>query len=284
MSYDTITVRPIAGALGAEVSGVDLTALGNQAFSEIHRAFLEHQVLYFDGQPLGDDQLEALTLRFGPFSKTKFVEGMPGHPDIIEVRKDADEVGVRNFGGSWHSDFSFQELPPAVTFLSARTLPPVGGDTVFADMYGAYDALSDGMKALLDGRDALHSAKRSYGANGRFARDPSATRMTVHPSAEGDIEMPHPIVRTHPETGRKALFINSVYTIRLDGMTAEESAPILNFLYEHATRPEFTCRIRWGENGLTIWDNRCVQHNAVNDYHGHLRIMHRTTSAGDRPV
>lgn len=284
MASEAISVRPIAGALGAEVSGVDLTDLGNQAFSEIHQALLDHQVLYFDDQPLDDDQLEALTRRFGPFGVTPFVEGMADHPDIIEVRKDADEVGGLNFGGRWHSDFSFQEAPPSLTILSARTVPDAGGDTLYADMYSAYDALSDGMKAMLSDLRAMHSAKRSYGSQGRFATQPNASRMPVHPSAEGDAELAHPIVRTHPETGRKALYINAVYTVRLEDMTEEESAPILNFLCDHSTRPEFTCRIRWGEKGLAIWDNRCTQHYALNDYHGHARIMHRTTCAGDKPV
>lgn len=284
MAHETIAVRPLAGALGAEVSGVDLTNPGNQAFSEVHQALLDHQVLYFGDQPLDDDQLESLTQRFGPFGVTPFVEGMPDHPDIIEVRKDADEVGALNFGGRWHSDFSFQEAPPSLTLLSARTVPEAGGDTLYADMYAAYDALSDGMKALLEGRRAMRSAKRSYGSQGRFAVDPNATRMPVNASADGDTELPHPIVRTHPETGRKALYVNAVYTVRLEGMTEAESASILDYLHEHSTRPEFTCRIRWGEHGLAIWDNRCTQHYAVNDYHGHTRIMHRTTCAGDVPV
>lgn len=282
MSYETIEVRPMAGALGAEISGVDLTRLGNQAFSEIHRAFLEHQVLYFDDQPLDDDQLEAFTLRFGPFGKKPFIDGVPGHPNIIAVRKDADETGI-NFGGRWHSDFSFQEIPPDATFLSARTVPEVGGDTLFADMYGAYETLSPGMKALLEGRRAMHTAKRSYGSGGRYT-NANATRMTVHPSDDANSEVAHPIVRTHPETGRKALYVNFVYTLRLEGMTEAESAPILNYLYTHSTRPEFTCRIRWSTTGLTVWDNRCTQHYALNDYHGHTRIMHRTTCAGTRPV
>lgn len=284
MGSATIQVHPIAGALGAEVTGVDLTNLGNQAFSDVHKALLDHQMLYFDDQPIDDNQLEALTQRFGPFGITPFVEGMPNHPDIIEVRKDADEVGSLNFGGRWHSDFSFQEAPPSLTFLSARTTPDAGGDTLYADMYGAYDALSDGMKALLEGHRAMHSAKRSYGSQGRFATQPSASRMPVHPSSDGDVELAHPIVRTHPETGRKALYVNAVYTVRLEGMTEEESAPILNFLYDHSTRPEFTCRIRWGKKGLAIWDNRCTQHYALNDYHGHARIMHRTTCVGDKPI
>ena len=283
MDYETIAVRRIAGALGAEVSGVDLTDLGNQTFSEIHRALLDHQVLYFDDAPLDDDQLEALTLRFGPFGETPFVACMPDHPNIIEVRKDADEVGGINFGGRWHSDFSFQETPPSLTLLNARAVPDAGGDTLYADMYGAYEALSDGMKEMLEDLRAMHSARRSYGTGGRFTANPNLTRMTVRPGPEADAEVAHPIVRTHPETGRKALYVNFVYTVRLEGMTEEESAPVLNVLFEHATRPEFTCRVRWSGTGLAIWDNRCTQHYAVNDYHGQARIMHRTTCAGDVP-
>ena len=283
MAYETIEVRPMAGALGAEIAGVDLTNLGNQAFSEIHQALLDRQVLYFGDAPLDDDQLEAFTLRFGPFGDTPFVACMPDHPNIIEVRKDADESGI-NFGGRWHSDFSFQETPPSLTLLNARTVPEAGGDTLYADMYSAYDALSDGMKTMLEGRRAVHSARRSYGTGGRFTANPNLTRMTVHPSKEGDAELSHPIVRTHPETGRKALYVNAVYTVRLEGMTDIESAPILDYLYAHSTRPEFTCRVRWGEHGLAIWDNRCTQHYAVNDYHGQARLMHRTTCAGTKPV
>ena len=284
MAYETIDVRPMAGALGAEVFGVDLTDLSNQTFTEIHRALLNHQLLYLDDQPLDDDQLETLTQRFGPLGITPFIEGILDHPDVIEVRKDADEVDTPNFGGRWHSDFSFQEAPPSLTLLSARLIPKTGGDTLFADMYGAYDSLSAGMKAVLEGRCAMHSAKRSYGTDGRFAKDPNATRMAVNPSPEGDAELPHPIVCTHPETGRKALYVNSVYTVRLEGMTEAESAPLLGFLYKHATRPELTCRIRWGEKGLAIWDNRCTQHYAINDYHRQARIMHRMTCAGTKPV
>ena len=283
MAYETIEVQPMAGALGAEISGAELTNLTNQAFREIHKALLEHQVLYFEDVSLDDDQLEAFTLQFGPFGDTPFVACMPNNPNIIEVRKDADETGI-NFGGRWHSDFSFQEIPPSLTLLNAYTVPAVGGDTLYADMYSAYETLSDGMKTMLEGRRAIHSARRSYGTGGRFTSNPNLTRMPVNPSPEADAEVAHPIVRTHPETGRKALYVNAVYTVRLEGMTETESAPVLGFLCNQSTRPELTCRVRWGERGLVVWDNRCTQHYAVNDYHGHARLMHRTTCAGTKPV
>ena len=283
MSYQKIDVRPIAGSLGAEVHGVDLSQqLDNQTTDEIHRAFLENLVIFFRDQDISPEQQVAFTRKFGPYGPVPFVKPLDGHPEIIAVVKEADETTTANFGGTWHSDFSFQVEPPLGSVLYALETPAYGGDTMFANMYQAYDALSDGMKEMLDGLIAVHSATNAYGTRARY--DLNALRsMEIETGVEGDAEMEHPVVRTHPETGRKCLFVNPVYTIRFKGMTARESAPLLTYLCEHSVRPEFTCRFRWRDKSLALWDNRCTQHLALNDYPGFRREMHRTTIAGDRP-
>jgi taurine dioxygenase len=283
-AYETIQVRPVAGGCGAEIAGVDLSKpLGNQTFSEIHRAFLEHSVIFFRDQNLTPEDQEAFTLRFGPFGRTDYVKTLPDHPNIIAVIKEADERTAFNFGGVWHSDFSYQECPPMATILYGREVPPYGGDTMFANGYLAYEALSDGLKRTLEGMRAVHSARRSYGSKGSYAKK-RLKSMDITADETGDAELDHPVIRTHPETGRKALFVNPVYTIRFAGWTEAESKPLLNFLFAHSQRPEFTCRFRWTKGALAMWDNRCLQHLALNDYDGFRREHHRTTVAGDRPV
>jgi len=283
-SYETIRVRPIAGSCGAEIEGVDLSKpLGNHAFAEIRRAFVENAVIFFRGQELTPAQQEAFTLRFGPFGRTDFVKTLDDHPNIIAVIKEADERTPFNFGGTWHSDFSYQERPPMATILYGRDVPPHGGDTLFASMYLAYETLSDGLKKTLEGLRAVHSARRSYGSKGTYSRA-RLKGMQISAGEEGDGEWEHPVIRTHPDSGRKALFVNQVYTIRFAGWTEAESKPLLDFLYAHSVRPEFTCRFRWEKGSLAMWDNRCLQHFALNDYHGFRREHHRTTLAGEVPA
>lgn len=284
MNYETIEVRPIAGALGAEVLGADLsTPLGNQAFAEIHQAFLDHQVIFFRDQTLTPEQQKAFTHRFGPFGETPFVTTLPDHPEIIEVVKEADDRTAYNFGGNWHSDFSFQPQPPMATVLYSREVPPYGGDTLFANMYLAYETLTPGMRRIADDLIGIHSARRSYSPAAQYQHDQlSSMDVKTDDSAYETVE--HPIVRTHPETGRKALFVNKVYTVGLKDFSKTEGAALLDLLCRHAERPELTCRFSWTEGALAMWDNRCVQHFAVNDYDGYRRVMHRTTIAGERPV
>jgi len=280
--YSHISVKPITGVLGAEIEGVDLTEMVPDAvFAEVQQAFNDHGVMVFRDQHISIEDQKRFTSRWGAFGFEPYVETMPDHPEVIEVLKEASEHG-KNFGGSWHSDWSFQETPPRITMLHAKEVPPVGGDTCFANMYVAYETLSQGMRDLLDGLNVVHSARRPYGVDNRlFGTEKRA--MKIINTEEAHAELTHPAVRTVPETGRKALFVNPVYAIRFENMTEAESRPLMDFLHAHATKIDFTCRVRWQAGTLTMWDNRCVQHNAMNDYHGYRRLLHRTTVKGERP-
>jgi taurine dioxygenase len=285
MSYRRIEVRPVTGALGAEIGGVALEGpLDDEALGEIRRALVDHQVIFFRDQRLGPEQQVALTARFGPIARMPFIEPMPDHPDVIAVLKEAEERNISTFGGTWHSDFSFLPEPPMGSLLYALEVPECGGDTLWADMYRAYEALSPGLRNLLDGMAAIHSGA-PYGTTAPPPPDlavSSSVKMSRGDPA-ADIETEHPVVRVHPESGRRALFVNPVYTLRFKDMTAEESGPLLGFLYAHATRPEFTCRFQWRAGSVAFWDNRCTLHLAINDYDGRRRLLHRTTVAGERP-
>jgi taurine dioxygenase len=275
----------MAGALGADVTGIDLSlALDDAIFAAIERALHEYLVIFFHGQTLTPEQQLAFTRRFGPVSRSPYIKHMDEHPDIIAVLKEADERKISTFGNAWHSDFSFLEEPPMGSVLYAREVPSHGGDTLFANMYAAYEALSPGLRRVLDGLNAVHTGK-PYGVGG-VPQDLAVSRsIGIERNNPGaDREVAHPTVRVHPATGRKALFVNSIYTTRFEGMTAAESKPLLDFLYAHATQPEFTCRLRWRRGDLAVWDNRCTLHYAVNDYDGARRLMHRTTIKGERPV
>jgi taurine dioxygenase len=274
----TLDIRPIAGALGAEIHGIDLDiGLDAQAIAAIRQALLDHLVIFFREQRLPPDGFLAFARRFGQPVEYPFVKGIEGYPEIIAVTKREDERV--NFGGIWHSDTTYLAEPPMGTMLIARAVPRYGGDTLFANMYLAYETLSDGMKRLLDGLKAVNSSAKADTARTREDRvrsDPTAR------SAEAFLTE-HPVVRTHPETGRKALYVNIAHTVRFVGMTEEESAPLLGYLFQHQIRPEFTCRFAWRPGSLAFWDNRATQHNPINDYHGHRRVMHRITLAGDKP-
>lgn len=273
-----VTVRPVAGAIGAEIGGVDLGAdLGDDVVAAIRAAWLQHGVVFFRDQELAPDRFRAFARRIGELARYPFVPGIDGHPDIIAVTKLPHETV--NFGGIWHSDTAYLEQPPMATMLVAREVPPAGGDTLFASQYAAYESLSPAMRALLDPLSAVNSSALA---------DVSKTREDRVREA-GEEELPlyeavHPVVRTHPETGRKALYVNVAHTARFDGMTEAESRPLLQFLFHHQVQPELTCRFHWEVGSLALWDNRCVQHNPVNDYHGHKRVMHRITLMGDRPA
>jgi taurine dioxygenase len=283
MAHKTISVARIAGALGAEVSGVDLAHnLPDETVAEIRRALLDHLVIFFRDQHLTPEQHLALGRRFGPLQVHDFVEASPQYPEILEVRKEPDEL--RNFGGGWHTDVSYLERPSLGSLLYALEVPEYGGDTLFANQYLAYETLSDGMKLMLGGLTAIHSARRPYGVNAARAHEYGPSSMRFHFSEKAHDEIEHPVVRTHGETGRKALYVNRTFTLRFKDMTEAESAPLLNYLCDHAVRAEFTCRLRWRPRSLAFWDNRAVQHNAINDYHGRQRFMHRVTIEGERPV
>jgi taurine dioxygenase len=270
--------RPLAGAIGAEIHGVNLSAnLSDGMVAALRQALLDRLVIFFREQDLPPDRFLALAKRFGTPNEYPFVKGLDGYPEVIAVTKLPDETV--NFGGVWHSDTTYLREPPMATLLIAREVPPVGGDTLFANQYLAYENLSERMQALLSGLRGIASSAKADAS--RTREDRIRTDGTAEPRKVLIAE--HPVVRTHPETGRKALYVNVAHTVGFAGMTEEESAPLLSFLFRHQIRPEFTCRFRWEPGSLAIWDNRCAQHYAMNDYHGHKRVMHRVTLAGDRP-
>jgi len=273
-----LDIRRIAGALGAEIHGVSLDReLDAETVAALRQALLDHLVIFFRDQNLPPERFLALARRFGQPIEYPFVRGIDGFPEIIQVAKLEHETV--NFGGIWHSDTTYLELPPMGTMLVAREVPPVGGDTLFANQYLAYEALSDGMKKLLDGLCAVNSSAKANTTRTREDRIKSDPARRPN----DDFIAEHPVVRTHPETGRKALYVNVGHTVRFSGMTEEESAPLLDYLFRHQARPEFTCRFAWRVGSLAFWDNRAAQHNPINDYHGYRRVMHRITLAGDKP-
>jgi len=270
-------IRRVAGALGAEINGVDLShPLSDEDLSKIRSAWLEHLVIFFRDQPLAPEAFMAFARRIGRPIEYPFVKGIAGFPEIIEVKKLEHEKV--NFGGIWHSDTAYLDEPPMASMLLAREVPPAGGDTLFANMYLAYESLSSGMKALLDGLVAVNASTKA---------DATRTREDRISADGGEAKKQyvaeHPVVRTHPETGHKAIYVNVGHTVRLRDMTEEESAPLLEFLFQQQIRPEFTCRFVWQPGSIALWDNRCAQHNPINDYHGYRRVMHRITLAGDKP-
>jgi taurine dioxygenase len=278
MGRAAIGVQRIAGALGAEISGVDLSQdLDDATVAAIRAAWLEHCVIFFRDQDLAPARFLAFAKRLGAVVEYPFVKGIEGFPEIIPVVK--LEQDKTNFGGIWHSDTSYLEAPPMGTMLIAREVPPHGGDTLFANAYLAYEALSDGMKRLLDGLVAINTS--SLADNSRARAD--SMHQNLRSDAKKEYLAEHPIVRTHPETGRKALYCNVGHTLHFRDMSVEESWPILEYLFRHQIRPEFTCRFAWRVGSLAFWDNRCALHNPVNDYHGYRRVMQRITLAGDRP-
>jgi taurine dioxygenase len=271
MGYETITVKPLAGALGAEIAGVDLSRpLSNQQRSEIHGAFLAHSAIYIRDQELGGDDLLRYARYFAEPAYYPFVEGLPDFPQIFELRKEPDQTV--NVGGAWHSDTTYLDKPPIGTMLYCREAPAFGGDTMVANQYLAYETLSAGMRRMLDGLTGVYTARMN---GGRGNREENKYMKMKNTENAAQIEAEHPVVRVHPETGRKALYVSTRHTVRFKGMTEEESRPLIQFLQAHCTRPEFTARIRWERGTVTIWDNRCCQHFAINDYHGQRRVMWR---------
>lgn len=278
-----MNVEPIAGALGAEIVGVDLAhEISNSTVEAVHAAFLEHRVLFFREQKLQPEDLVRFGRMFGELEIYPFIKGLPGIPEVIEILKtEADSV---NFGGSWHSDMSYIQCPPMATALYAKEVPAWGGDTQFANTTLAYEALSPGMRDLLAGLTGVNSSEGRY-QDGRAAAMSRLDGMKTAYNETSEVhESEHPVVRTHPQTGRRSLYINRIHTHRLRDMTVEESRPLLDYLCQHMVRPEFTCRFRWQPGSLAIWDNRTTLHFAVNDYQGSRRRMQRITIKGDRPA
>jgi taurine dioxygenase len=278
MARTAIEIRPIAGALGAELLGVDLAGeIDDETIAGIRRAWLQHCVIFFRDQELPPARFLAFARRFGEVIEYPFIKGLEEFPEIIPVVKLEHEK--TNFGGIWHSDTAYLEAPPMGTMLVAREVPPWGGDTMFANTYLAYETLSDGMKRMLDGLVAINTSAKADVSRTREDR----VRDSLRADAKKEYVGEHPVVRTHPETGRRALYVNVGHTLRFKDMSVEESRPILEYLFQHQVRPEFTCRFVWRPGSLAFWDNRCALHNPVNDYHGYRRVMHRITLAGDKP-
>lgn len=278
----SIQVTPSGQACGAHVSGVDLTTpLHEDEVARLRDAWLEHHVLVFANQAIDDDDLERFTLYFGPFGDDTFFGPIPGREHIAAIRREADET-LPLFAEAWHTDWSFQEKPPQGTCLRSVTIPPTGGNTLFADQHKALDAMPSDFRKQLEGKQAVHSAKLPYSPNGAYGTsDQEAGRsMDIRPSEEAFKQQLHPIIRPHPETGRLGIFGAFGYMVGIDGMEDEKAIALLRELYEWQTRPEFQFRHSWQPDMLILWDNRSVLHAATGGYEGHERVLHRTTIGG----
>ena len=274
-----IDLQPLSGVLGAEIRSVDLSQpLDPHVLSAVQAAFVDHHVLVFRDQQLSPEQQVAFGHHFGELDTHPFVEMNPDHPEVLDIVTQPDDRA--NFGGGWHTDVTFLDEPDLGSILYAIDLPPVGGDTLFANQHAAYDALSPTMQNMLDGLTCYHSAGRQYAAGGQSTKSKA---MKTKNSDLADRRVEHPLVRTHPESGRKGLYVNRAFTTRIVGMRPDESQALLEFLWSHAVHERFTCRVRWEPGTLTMWDNRSVQHYALHDYAGHARHMRRITVKGDRP-
>jgi len=283
--FKRITVSPITGVMGAEITGVDLREpLEEDTWNEIKHAFYEHQVIYFPNQAITHEQHLAFSRHFGPVKPVPLLKNIEGFPEVQMIRREASETG-RVIGESWHTDSTFLDEPPAAVVMRAVDVPEYGGDTGFLSMYKAFDALTPAMQNVLSSLSAVHSATRIFGsayqAQNRQFSNTSARVMDVE---LGDRETVHPMVITHPGSGRKGLYINQVYVQRIEGMTDLESKSLLSFLYEHVARFDFTCRIRWKKDQVLVWDNLCTMHRAIPDYMGKFRFLTRTTIGGKRPA
>jgi len=277
-THEQIRIHPLTTALGAEIEGVDLSKpLARETVATLRQALLDHLVIFFRDQDLTTDKYLAFAHAMGEPMEYPFVSGLPGASLITPVVKEAD--ARVNFGGVWHSDTAYLEEPPKATMLLAREIPPFGGDTMFANQQLAFESLSERMQELLSSLIGVNSSVRSDGIRTHVDRDVPQLDM----NGTSGFVAEHPVVRTHPETGRKSLYINRGHTVRFQGMTEEESLPLLNFLFDHQVTDEFICRFRWQPGSLALWDNRSVLHYPLNDYHGHRREMYRITLRGDKP-
>lgn len=281
MNPSEFDIHPLEGAFGIEITGIDLSKrLDARTAQALRDAFSEHALLVFRDQAIGVDQQVAFGRIFGEPFLHPLYEPLPGHPEIVEFRKEPNETV--NVGGGWHADLTCFDAPPAAGLLRVTEPPERGGDTLFADMRAAFDAMSPKMQAFLEGLSAIHTSAKVFGAGGKYSQGGSqaASRVTI----DGNQHARHPVVRVHAETGRKSLFVNRAYTIYVKGLTHEESATLLEFLYAHAVKGEFCTRVRWRPNTMVLWDNRCTQHYALNDYHGMRRVALRMTTQGERPI
>jgi taurine dioxygenase len=288
-----IEVLPLAAAMGAEVRGVDLAAVTDEQFAEIEAALFRHKMIFLRGQKMDHGHHEAFSLRFGPFAEDAYTSGVPGHRNVHPLIKEADDQSKAIFGGGWHTDSPFLAQPPSITSLRSVEIPPYGGDTIWCNSALAYAALSPAYRRMIDPlrvhfsmRNVLRNAQESAEARdnpiGRLGqtRDLAELPEDIQRKLKGHL---HPLVRTHPRTGEKALYVDEAYAVGLEGMGEDESGPILEFLVRHLTQPAFTCRLRWEVDMMVLWDNRLVIHQAFNDYFGHRRELYRVTVAGETP-
>ena len=274
-----LEVRPLSRAVGAEILGINLLEpVSDAQIAEIRKIWLQNSVVFFREQPLEPGAFQAFAQRFGEIIEYPFVKGLPDFPMIIPVLKLPHEK--HNFGGVWHTDTTYLQEPPMATMLIARELPPVGGDTLFASNYAAFEGLSPALQDTLRTLKGVNSSAKAAVTHSR--EDRLADSATDKGRSELNSE--HPVVRTHPETGREALYVNPGHTTRFAGWTEDESAPLLNYLFEQQVKPEYTCRFVWRPGSIAFWDNRCALHNPINDYHGHKRLLHRITLKGDKPA
>ena len=286
LKFKRIQVRPMNSTIGAEIRGIDLSRpLDEATWQEVRQAFADYLVVYFPNQPLTHEQHLAFSERFGPLMAMPQLHSVDGFEQIHIIKRDADD-NSRVIGESWHADSTYFECPPAAVVMRAVTVPEFGGDTGFVSMVAAYETLSPKLRSLLDTLQVVHSATRIYGSVYHAqTKKFSASNAKVDLDVEaGDREMVHPLVCTHPVSGRRFLFVNPVYVQRFEGMTEIESAPLLRFLYDHSARFEHRCRVRWHPDQVLVWDNRSAMHKAIPDYIGRARYMTRTTISGARPA
>ena len=267
-------IRPLTGGLGAEIFGADVR--DGEQFEEIHSAFAKHSVIVLRDQEISPEDHLDFARRFGPINVNRFFKPVDGYPEIATVLKEKDQKEA--VGEGWHTDHSYDQVPAMGSILRAIEMPPYGGDTLFVSMGAAYEALSEPMRRFLDGLMAVHSSRHVFGVTTLDSEAAKSGRLSNAEAATQDAR--HPVVITHPLSGRRGLFVNPVFTTHIEGLTAEESTAILDMLYEHCRQPEFQCRVRWREGDITMWDNRATWHKAINDYQGFRRLMHRVTVDG----
>jgi len=277
-------ISPLTPGLGAEINGVDIRRLDAAAINTLHRSLLDYKVIFLREQDINLDELQHFSRHFGELTQLPYIKPHEGYPYIIRVLKEAHEVNMGVFGGDWHSDFSFLEAPPRASILYAEQVPAVGGDTLWIDMAQAYRALPREQQTLLQGKTAIHSGA-PYGVT-HAPEDSSRFKGSIQierNNPQADRETRHPAICRHPDSGELLLFINPTYTIRIDGLAPPHSDTLLASLYQHCTRPEFSCRFKWTPGSVAVWDNRSTLHYAVNDYDGKRRCLYRTTIAGAAP-
>ena len=277
-NYSTINVKPLSGNVGAEIDGVNLKKISKEQFKEIKIVFGKYGVIFFRNQNLSPEEEIIFAELWGEININRFFTNLEGYPKIALVSKEPDQK--QNIGGAWHTDHTYDLEPAMGSILFAHQVPKKGGDTLFSSMYAAYETLSDGLKDTLKNMYGRHSSRHVFGTSRAERNDDTVGRIINSDKAKQDAI--HPVVITHPQTGKKALFVNPTFTLGFDGWSDEESKPLLNYLYSHATKPEFTCRFKWEEGSIAFWDNRSTWHLAVNDYHGQSRLMHRITINGTR--